>query len=853
MTHTGKRGAYLSGPLKPGKYLVAFVPGCGNNGNWLLQFYKDTGDPAKAKPVTVTAGKTTANIDARLRPGGVIKGMVTSKSGAKLSGICVGLVQQTSDGGSIYVIATRHGAYAFDGLPSGKYAVQFQSGCPNPGNYAPQQWKDKPLGLNPTLIRITPPKIVSNIDAVLAPGAEISGIVTYQTTGKPLSGICVFANGDGNYNGGVVAQVATDASGHYLLSSMSTGPYQVQFGPGCGNNGNYLPANYPGQVRATDGKLTRGIDAVLQPGAAVKGIVTSKASGEPLAGICVEVYNAGNDDQVSTGPDGSYFADQLPTRSYNVAFYGGCGNKSSYAPQFYDNQPNFAGAEPVALTQGSTTSGVDAAMLPGGTVTGQVTSSTGQRLTNVCVVLATPGLLDLAGQFGGQLTQTFHGSYEFANLDPGQYEANFFSCGSGADFATQSFRAQPGYGSGQLISVDPGSITSGISAVLQPAGVISGTVTGAAGKPLSDVCVTATSLRNGSSAQADNYVTERGKYTISGLAAGAYRVEFSACGPGNYANVWYRNKSTQSAATRVIVRAGRTTPGINAAMTRGGSISGHVSAVGHPVANACVFVYDPVHTNHLGNYVVPDLNTGSDQVEFAPCNAGGPNLAAQIRPGLVHVTAGKAVTGVNAALVRGGSVSGAVSGGTPATAQGGICVDIVPTVPGQAGSAGVTGTGGRYLASNLAPGKYQVFFGDPVCPYGPYSLAPQWYQDQQTRATATKVTVTAGQTTPAVDATLANDGQVSGTVTGPAHAALTGICVAAVQPGAATVIAVTRGGSYSIIDLTPGRYRVEFTSGCGASGYANQWWKDAGSAAKATVITVPASTVTTGIDAVLKH
>jgi hypothetical protein len=67
------------------------------------------------------------------------------------------------------------------------------------------------------------------------------------------------------------------------------------------------------------------------------------------------------------------------------------------------------------------------------------------------------------------------------------------------------------------------------------------------------------------------------------------------------------------------------------------------------------------------------------------------------------------------------------------------------------------------------------------------------------------------------------------------------------------VIAVTRGGGYSVIDLTPGRYRVEFSSGCGASGYATQWWKNASSQAKATTITVPASTVRTGIDAVLRH
>jgi hypothetical protein len=92
-------------------------------------------------------------------------------------------------------------------------------------------------------------------------------------------------------------------------------------------------------------------------------------------------------------------------------------------------------------------------------------------------------------------------------------------------------------------------------------------------------------------------------------------------------------------------------------------------------------------------------------------------------------------------------------------------------------------------------------------------------------------------------------------VTGPAHAKLTGACVAAVPLGARSVpvIAVTRSGRYSVIDLTPGRYRVEFSSGCGASGYVTQWWKNAGSKSTATIITVPASTVKTGIDAVLRH
>jgi hypothetical protein len=87
---------------------------------------------------------------------------------------------------------------------------------------------------------------------------------------------------------------------------------------------------------------------------------------------------------------------------------------------------------------------------------------------------------------------------------------------------------------------------------------------------------------------------------------------------------------------------------------------------------------------------------------------------------------------------------------------------------------------------------------------------------------------------------------------GPSHRPLTGICVAAQQVGSSAppVIAVTSGGGYSVIDVSPGRYRVEFESGCGATGYATQWWKGVSVEKKATIIKVSASTVT-GIDAAL--
>ncbi|MGH3399829.1 MAG: carboxypeptidase-like regulatory domain-containing protein, partial [Streptosporangiaceae bacterium] len=71
--------------------------------------------------------------------------------------------------------------------------------------------------------------------------------------------------------------------------------------------------------------------------------------------------------------------------------------------------------------------------------------------------------------------------------------------------------------------------------------------------------------------------------------------------------------------------------------------------------------------------------------------------------------------------------------------------------------------------------------------------------------------------------------------------------------GRAASFTVTGAGRYSLIGLAPGRYRVRFSSGCGASGYATQWWKDAGSAARATIVTVRASGISSGINAALRR
>lgn len=169
-----------------------------------------------------------------------------------------------------------------------------------------------------------------------------------------------------------------------------------------------------------------------------------------------------------------------------------------------------------------------------------------------------------------------------------------------------------------------------------------------------------------------------------------------------------------------------------------------------------------------------------------------------------------------------------------------------------------TGINGTYKATGLSAGQYQVFFNDPTCATSQF--AAQWYSGQPTQLTAGTIAVRAGDTTTRIDAALKPFGAITGNVTGPTDAPVAGECVTAIPVGTdfagfySPVIAISaKTGVYSLLDLQPGKYKVKFSDDCGDSGFTTQWWKHAGSAATATVITVGAGAVVTGIDGALKH
>jgi Carboxypeptidase regulatory-like domain len=391
-TTTSANGHYTLRNLPAGRYLVEFVAdffGCRNPGNWLSQWYKGVTTPFftdKATVVRVAKGEITRGINASLRRGGQISGTVRSKSGRPLKGICVAVEGRVAGGFTLATPRTgKLGRYVAHGLFKGSYVVGFKVGCGSSGNFAPQWWRHASTERAATHIRVPGTRKVSGIDATLAPGSAIAGVVHARSLSGPrLRGICVDAS---NFRTGVSAEGRTNRNGDYKLIGLSAGTYFVQYQTGCGNRGNYL--EFERKVTLAKGQTKRGVDVALQPGAGVSGTVMNN-HGKPVGGICVDINRPRRSSfGIETNPDGTYKATGLTPGVYTVQFSGGCGNRGSYLPQYYNGKTMQATADPVKLIAGHITTGIDATMQAGATIAGTLTDAAGHRLSDVCVGIDT--------------------------------------------------------------------------------------------------------------------------------------------------------------------------------------------------------------------------------------------------------------------------------------------------------------------------------------------------------------------------------------------------------------------------------------------------------------------------------
>jgi len=553
---TSFRGDYRIDQLPAGGYGVEFAPGCGNNGNYVTQFYDDQTSSSQFTLITLASGGTATGINAALQTGGILHGTVSAAAGGGVALACVltSAVEQGfvgSEDGFLFAAAgvqtRRNGQFTITGLPTDRYDVYVDPTCGGqlPSASAAMYFGGGDTFPPPETVSVVAGQATADIDVTLPAGGSISGAVSPAVNG------CVLLTDPTTKT--LVAQDTPPIgpNGSYEIEGVLPGSYLVEFST-CNVVSKTAAQFYPDSpttvhaqaVTVVGGQVTSGIDFNLQPTAVITGRVTTHLGHG--ASVCLfansEPLSDGQGTIAFTRRNGSYTVEGIGTGTYALEF-GACGRPAATA---------VAVVEHGKARQGAVTANVNAVLPEAGAVEGRVATASGSPLGGVCVfVQGAPGGLDA----NGAVTLP-DGTYEILGVPAGSWKVQFQpACGI---YGTWSTVRTGG------VTVKARGTTTGIDAVLSPGGTIFGLVTGVSAKPLSQICVIAVPLATGPAEELAT--TSHGWYSIVGLQPGSYDVEFTnGCGNATaYTTQWWNDAASEADATPVTVASGLTTVGIDA-------------------------------------------------------------------------------------------------------------------------------------------------------------------------------------------------------------------------------------------------------------------------------------------------
>jgi len=573
-------------------------------------------------------------------------------------------------------------------------------------------------------------------------------------------------------------------------------------------------------------------------GGSIGGTVTRAVSGLPVS-TTVELFDA---DSYRLGYDytdsqGDYSFGSVATGTYYVATDG----SPDAVDQIYDGRSCPGGVpygceatdgDPVTVSIGVTTSGIDFVLESGAVITGVVTS----EQTGLPIVGATVRLYNESGYSLTSVYTDASGAYAFENRSDGSYylyaRSSFFRDELYDDVPCQG---GPSYGcsvtEGTAVVAVIGATTAGIDFALEELGAITGTVTDrTTGLPITYADLTVYDSHGSSVAYPDS--DSSGNYVASGLEDGTYYVV--AYRSYSYVAQVYDGIDCPSsgcnvlAGTPVVVDNHATVAGVDFDLVTKGTITGVVldTASSQPVSSVRVMVYnasgssvDYDYTDSNGVFAIGELYTGTYYVatddsryinqlyDGIPCPAGCTNPTTGTP---VAVTNGLTTAGIDFSLVAKGEISGFVAaenGGAPITMR----MELYDSNGGYVDYE--YSSSGTYRFIGLPDGQYFVV-AEYYSQYYPYleelfDGVPCWggYPGGCDLADGTAVVAALGTTTSGIDFSLKMRAKISGTVLDAAdQSPVSGAVYARSVDGSIQTSDGLSSGIYSISWLIPGDY-----------------------------------------------
>jgi 5-hydroxyisourate hydrolase-like protein (transthyretin family) len=618
-------GNYQVTGLIAGSYVLEFKPGSG----YAVEWYNNQPTALTAASVTVSTGGTTGTINAQMELGARFSGQVVGDGSGPLQSAQINVYDSSGQ----YVAGAytdAAGNYTTSpGLATGSYRISFEA-----YSYLSEYYDDMPSLDTATALAVTSPAVMSGVNATLANGGKISGHVTSATTGLPLVNMSVSASGTGGSGTGY-----TDAGGNYTIVGLDSGSYSVEAAPVFDDNLISTPAT----ATVTAPTTLTGVNFTMAPGGTLTGHVTD-VGGVSLKDITVFIGNEDGSYQnyVYTNASGIYTATALPSGTYQAFF-----RPSAYIPEVYDDRLEYGQGDPIPITAPDTVGGIDAALAKGGAVSGTVTDAdTGLPIQDIFVEV-----LDADGGRVETATTQADGTYQTeTTLPSGSYKVRFnaderfASCA----YVTAYYNNKPTEDGADLVNIIAPNVVDHIDAALVRGGMIFGKVTDAAtGAPITSGSILIYNA-DGTHVMFGRLSFLGGYHTGTGLPSGSYRVKFTDY-DGGYVDEFYNDASSLATANPVVLAAPNDLTGIDFALTKGGLITGNVTAIdtGAPFINGNIVVYDndgnQVGYGQIqedGSYSVQDgLASGNYRVAAVPFadegQAGAALARAQAQPALV--------------------------------------------------------------------------------------------------------------------------------------------------------------------------------------------------------------------------
>jgi len=322
-----------------------------------------------------------------------------------------------------------------------------------------------------------------------------------------------------------------------------------------------------------------------------------------------------------TNGDGYYAFSGLRTNSYAIKFDS---DGLDYVSEVYQDQRFLSNAQAISITDGLVTANIDAQLAPAGRIAGRLTDKNGLRIPGARVWIYNAG-----GPYSNMslfLCDTdSEGNFLIKGVPGGDFIIHFLPYDNPDGYLAEWYNDKATREAADIVAVTAGNTTTNINAILSKGGQIKGRVVDSSRKGINGVRV----IANGYDVEwtGETATDSAGDYTIKGLKAGNYRLEFWDNDEPGYVTEWYDNKSGPETADLISVAVESVVQNIDAQLTTTGKIGGRITEdLGCGMAGVWVNAYRvddsseacaSAQSNGDGSYIINNLAPGQYKIFFA--------------------------------------------------------------------------------------------------------------------------------------------------------------------------------------------------------------------------------------------